>query len=46
MSFEIAKQHFLDGLGFFQADQFEKAEFHFLESLKIMPDRVSTLTNL
>lgn len=46
MDFEKAKQHFLTGLDLFEKGQFQDAEQQFLASLQIIPDRVSTLTNL
>ena len=46
MNFEIAKKHFLNGLAHLKNDKFLEAECHFLKSLDIIPDRVSTLTNL
>jgi Flp pilus assembly protein TadD len=46
MNFEIAKKHFLDGLAYLKNDKFLEAELHFLRSLDLIPDRVSTLTNL
>ena len=46
MNFEIAKKHFLNGLAHLKNDKFLEAELHFLRSLDLIPDRVSTLTNL
>ena len=46
MNLEIAKKHFLDGLACLKNDEFLEAEFNFLKSLDLIPDRVSTLTNL
>ena len=45
-NFEYAKQFFLDGLDLLQKDKYQEAELKFLESLKLLPDRASTLTNL
>ncbi len=45
-NFEIAKQLFLDGLKLFEKGAYQEAETKFLKSLEIIPDRVSTLTNL
>lgn len=44
--FERAKQYFLEGLDCLQGRQLEAAEASFLASLQLLPDRVSTLTNL
>ena len=46
MDFEKAKKHFLVGLDLFEKEDFKDAEKEFLASLVIIPDRVSTLTNL
>ena len=45
-SFEKAKILFQDGLVDFQNEKYEKAEINFLESLKLLPDRLSTIQNL
>jgi len=45
-NFDLAKQYFLDGLAFLEAEKFADAEYQFNRSLKILPNRVSTLTNL
>jgi len=45
-SFEAGKALFLEGLKALEALDYKSAESKFLESLKIVPDRVSTLTNL
>ena len=44
--FELAKQHFLDGCACLDAENYNKAEHHFQQSLELLPDRPSTLTNL
>jgi predicted O-linked N-acetylglucosamine transferase (SPINDLY family) len=45
-NFELAKEYFLDGCGFLEAEDFSQAEHKFIKSLELIPDRVSTLTNL
>jgi len=45
-NFESAKKSFLEGLSFLENENFEEAELKFLESLRLLPERVSTLTNL
>jgi len=45
-NFEVAKQFFLDGLRLLQLEKYQAAELSFLASLKLLPDRISTLTNL
>ena len=45
-SFEKAKILFQEGLVDFQNEKYEKAEINFLESLKLLPDRLSTIQNL
>ena len=45
-AFESAKQYFLQGLDFFAQEKFSEAEDRFEKSLQVIPDRVSTLTNL
>ena len=45
-SFELAKEYFLDGCGFLEAEDFSQAEYNFKKSLELIPDRASTLTNL
>ena len=45
-NFEIAKEYFLDGCAFLEAEDYSKAEHKFRKSLELMPDRPSTLTNL
>ena len=45
-NFELAKTYFLEGLNNFQDGDHLSAEEKFRESLKYVPDRVSTLTNL
>ena len=45
-TFEMAKNFFLDGLKQFQNREFQDAEHSFLKSIKLVPDRASTLNNL
>ena len=45
-NFELAKEYFLEGCGFLEAEDFSQAEHKFIKSLELIPDRVSTLTNL
>ena len=45
-NFELAKEYFLDGCGFLEAEDFIQAEHKFIKSLELIPDRASTLTNL
>ena len=45
-NFELAKQYFLEGLLFLEEEKFSQAEFKLKQSLELIPDRVSTLTNL
>ena len=45
-NFELAKQYFLEGLLFLEEEKFSQAEFILKQSLELIPDRVSTLTNL
>ena len=45
-NFELAKEYFLDGCGFLEAENFSQAEHKFIKSLEYIPDRASTLTNL
>lgn len=45
-NFELAKKYFLDGCFFLDAEDFSQAEYKFKKSLELIPDRVSTLTNL
>ena len=46
MSFEKAKHHFLEGVALLKNEKFQEAETEFLESLNLLPNRASTLTNL
>ena len=46
MSFELAKQHFLQGLAELQRGAMVEAEASFEASLALVPDRASTLINL
>lgn len=45
-NFELAKEYFLDGCSFLEAEDFSRAEHNFRKSLELLPDRASTLTNL
>ena len=45
-TFEKAKTLFLDGLKHFQNKKFQDAEYSFLRSLELAPNRASTLNNL
>ena len=45
-TFEKAKSSFLEGLECFQKEEYEIAEIKFLESLRLYPDRLSTIQNL
>ena len=45
-NFELAKEYFLEGCAFLEAEDFSQAEYKFKQSLELMPDRASTLTNL
>ena len=45
-NFELAREYFLEGCTFFDAEDFSEAEYKFIKSLQLIPDRVSTLTNL
>jgi protein O-GlcNAc transferase len=45
-TFNSAKQFFFQGLGFFEKEMFSEAEDRFEKALRLVPDRVSTLTNL
>lgn len=45
-NFEEAKQFFLDGLRSLENTDYQEAEASLLKSLELIPDRVSTLTNL
>jgi predicted TPR repeat methyltransferase len=44
--FQKAKEFFFHGLSLLESENFAEAEASFLKSLEIIPDRVSTLTNL
>jgi tetratricopeptide (TPR) repeat protein len=44
--FEIAKEHFQAGLGYFDSGDFESAKKELLKAYKIMPERSSVLANL
>ncbi len=45
-NFELAKAYFLEGCAFLEVEDFFQAEGKFSQSLELIPDRVSTLTNL
>jgi protein O-GlcNAc transferase len=45
-NFELAKEYFFDGCNFLEAEDFSQAEYKFIKSLELIPDRTSTLTNL
>ena len=45
-NFELAKKYFLEGINDLERGLFQEAEGNFLESLRLIPDRASTLTNL
>jgi len=44
--FFLARKHFEDGLIYFENKDFINAEINFSKSLEIIPDRLSTITNL
>ena len=44
--FELAKKNFLDGIDYLEKGSFQEAEDRLLESLRLVPNRASTLTNL
>lgn len=45
-NFELAKQYFLEGCDFLESEKYLLAEDKFKQSLALLPDRASTLTNL
>jgi len=45
-NFELAKQRFTEGIDCLNGGRYEEAERYFQQSLTLLPDRVSTLTNL
>ena len=45
-NFELAKQHFMEGLRLLETKNLQGAELEFTQSLQFVPDRVSTLNNL
>ena len=45
-NFEKAKEFFQQGLSNLQKENYEHAEVNFLESLKLVPNRLTTLNNL
>src|SRR5216684_4047957 len=44
--FELAKKLFIEGLGFLIAEEYENAEQKLREAHRLVPDRISVLTNL
>ena len=46
LDFDKAKKNFEEGVIFFQAERFKLAEQLFLSSLKLLPNRISTINNL
>ena len=44
--FEMAKERFLKGLKLIYEERYEEAEYSLKQSLQLVPDRESTLTNL
>lgn len=44
--FELARDLFVEGVACYEKKQFDLAEVKFSESLKLVPDRISTMTNL
>ena len=44
--FDKAKINFEEGIKYFQQEKYDLAEISFLNSLKIIPDRLSTIGNL
>jgi len=44
--FELAKNYFLEGVSLLESGLYSDAENKFISSLKLIPERVSTLTNL
>ena len=45
-NFELGRQYFLDGLDLISRGDFDGAESKFISSLDLVPNRISTLTNL
>ena len=45
-NFELAKRYFFEGCSFLEDENFLRAEYKFIKSLELIPDRASTLTNL
>ena len=45
-NFETAKKKFDSGLSFLLKEKYNEAEIEFLQSLKLIPDRISTIKNL
>ena len=45
-NFEIGKKKFEKGLSFLLEKKYREAEIEFIESLKYVPDRISTIKNL
>jgi len=44
--FNLAKEYFIKGRDLLKKSNYEQAESYFLKSLELLPERVSTLTNL
>ena len=44
--FERARSHFDNGIKFYNNSEYELAESEFIKSLKLVPDRLSTISNL
>lgn len=44
--FERAKELFFEGIAYYEKEQFDLAAVKFCESLTLVPDRISTMTNL
>lgn len=44
--FDAAKAHFVRSLAFIQEANWMRAEFELQQSLRLIPDRISSLTNL
>ena len=44
--FEKAKSHFDNGIKFYNSSEYDLAESEFIKSLQLVPDRLSTISNL
>jgi len=44
--FDVAKQHFVQGIGHYESGEYTQAQASFEASLALLPGRASTLTNL